>query len=140
MNKLITVEAFVRADGASVWTFWNTPEHITHWMHASDTWECTKAESDLKAGGRFCFTLGAKDKSVSFDLSGTYTAVEAGVSLAYTLDDNRTVKASFTAKDGGTRIVQTFEMETENPEEMQREGWQATLDNFKSYVEQSLQK
>jgi hypothetical protein len=33
--------------------------------------------------------------------------------------------------------VETFEAETENPLELQREGWQTILNNFKAYVEKT---
>ena len=77
----------------------------------------------------------AKDGSFGFDFSGTYTDVVTQSSITYTLDDNRTVAIHFTKQNGVTNIVETFEMENENPEEMQRMGWQAILDNFKNYVE-----
>jgi hypothetical protein len=32
-------------------------------------------------------------------------------------------------------VVETFEAETENSIEMQKDGWQAILNNFKRYVE-----
>jgi hypothetical protein len=32
-------------------------------------------------------------------------------------------------------VVETFEAESENSVELQRQGWQAILDNFKKYVE-----
>jgi uncharacterized protein YndB with AHSA1/START domain len=41
----------------------------------------------------------------------------------------------FSADDKTTKIVETFDPEAQNPEEMQRAGWQAILDNFKHYVE-----
>jgi hypothetical protein len=34
-----------------------------------------------------------------------------------------------------TKVVETFDPEQENPAEMQREGWQSILDNFKKHVE-----
>jgi hypothetical protein len=37
-------------------------------------------------------------------------------------------------------VVELFEAETENAIELQREGWQAILDNFKKYVETRLQQ
>jgi hypothetical protein len=40
--------------------------------------------------------------------------------------------------DGSTcKVVEEFEAETENSEELQRAGWQAILDNFKKYVEEN---
>jgi hypothetical protein len=37
--------------------------------------------------------------------------------------------------DGKTEVTVTFDPEDENLLELQREGWQAILDNFKSYAE-----
>jgi hypothetical protein len=31
-----------------------------------------------------------------------------------------------------------FEPETQNPEALQQQGWQAILNNFKSYLEQTV--
>jgi uncharacterized protein YndB with AHSA1/START domain len=137
MNKTITVEAVVYRDIEIVWNAWVSPEHIVHWLHAEDTWECPKADADVKVGGHFSSTMRAKDNSVSFDFSGVYTAVEEGAHLAYTMDgeDARTVTVDFIPGDGGVRVIETFEMENENSEEMQREGWQSIMNNFKAYVE-----
>mgnify|MGYP003494386056 FL=1 len=135
MNKTITIETVVRKDIKTVWDLFTGPEHIEKWAHASDDWECTKAMNDLRVSGRFSSTMGAKDKSVSFDFTGTYTVVEEGKALAYTLDDSRTVVTSFTEEKDGVHIIQTFEMENENSEELQQGGWQAILDTFKKYTE-----
>lgn len=131
----ITVETTINRDIETVWKCWNFPEHITKWMHASPDWECPKAENDLRVGGRFSTTLSAKDKSVSFDIVGTYTVVEENKKIAYTMDDNRTVSIVFIVEGDKVHIIETFEIEHENPPEMQRAGWQAILDNFKVYTE-----
>jgi hypothetical protein len=49
--------------------------------------------------------------------------------------DKRKVKVNFETIEGATKVVVVFEPETENPVELQREGWQAILNNFKKYVE-----
>ncbi len=134
-NKKITISANINASAEKVWTCWNEPTHITKWCSASPDWHTPKAENDLHIGGRFLTRMEAKDGSFGFDFSGTYTDVVTQSSITYTLDDNRTVAIHFTTQNGVTSIVETFEMENENPEEMQRMGWQAILDNFKNYVE-----
>ncbi len=48
---------------------------------------------------------------------------------------DRTSTVLFEDQDGATHITQTFEAESENPLEMQRQGWQAILDNFKKHAE-----
>jgi uncharacterized protein YndB with AHSA1/START domain len=43
----------------------------------------------------------------------------------------------FEPTDEGTRVTETFDPEQVNPEDRQRQGWQAILDNFKAYVERT---
>lgn len=131
----ITISATVQAPVEKVWTCWNEPQHITQWNAASDDWHSPYAENDLREGGKLKVTMAAKDGSFSFDFGGVYTKVEPFKTIAYTLGDGRKVSVSFTARDQATEIVETFDAENENPEEMQRSGWQAILDNFKKYVE-----
>ena len=135
MEKTITVETIVHADISAVWKAWITPEDIVQWMHAEDSWECPKAENDVKVGGHFSFIFAAKDKSASFDFNGVYTAVVPNELLAYTIEGGRTVTVAFADSQDGVRIAETFEMETQNTEEKQRAGWQAILNNFKAHVE-----
>ena len=134
MNQ-ITVEVTVNAPIEKVWKFWNEPEHITNWAFASEDWEAPFAENDLRTDGRFKTTMAAKDKSFSFDFTGTYTNVQNHESIAYTIDDGRKVSVTFKANGDATQITETFDPENENSEEMQRGGWQAILNNFKKYVE-----
>jgi uncharacterized protein YndB with AHSA1/START domain len=135
MKNEITVQTVVKAHIAKVWECWNKPEHITGWAFASDDWEAPAVENDLHVGGKFKTTMAAKDKSSSFDFTGTYTAVRENELIEYDLDDDRQVRVEFTQLPEGVRITESFEPENQNPEEMQRSGWQAILDNFKKYVE-----
>jgi len=41
----------------------------------------------------------------------------------------------FTAGDSGVTVRVSFDAELENPEEQQRQGWQAILNSFTRYVE-----
>lgn len=135
MNK-ITVEAAVNAPAEKVWDMWTSPDHITHWVFASDDWHAPRAENDIRTGGRFLTRMEAKDGSAGFDFTGVYTEVTPFTSIAYTIDDGRTVSITFEKiSDTETKVTETFEMESENSEELQRSGWQSILDNFKKYVE-----
>lgn len=137
MNKqrILTVETLIKAPIAQVWEFWTKPEHIVKWAFASDTWEAPHAENDVVLGGKFKTVMSAKDKSTSFDFTGVYTDVKTNELIEYDTDDGRHVKVRFDELLGGTRIVETFEPEKINPEDMQTSGWQAILDNFKKYAE-----
>ncbi|HYC83159.1 MAG TPA: SRPBCC domain-containing protein [Candidatus Paceibacterota bacterium] len=134
--KKIQIETTVSGSLEKVWAYWNEPEHITKWAFASDEWECPYAENDLKEGGKFLTRMSAKDGSASFDLTGTYTVVIPQQKLGYSLDDGRPVFVAFEKLDNDrVRIVQEFEMENENSEEVQRNGWQEILNNFKKHAE-----
>jgi uncharacterized protein YndB with AHSA1/START domain len=134
----IVIEGIINAPLLKVWEYWNKPEHIVHWAFASDDWEAPAAENDLRVGGTFKTTMAAKDKSASFDLTGTYTVVKEHELIEYDLYDGRHVKDEFSEIPEGVKVIVTFDPENENPIEMQRGGWQAILDNFKKYTEASV--
>ena len=133
--KPITVEATINAPIEKVWERWTVPEHIMKWAFASDDWEAPAAENDVRTGGRFKTVMAAKDKSTSFDFSGTYTSVTEHERIAYDLDDQRRVEVMFKETPEGVVVTETFDPEHENSPEMQRAGWQSILDNFKKYAE-----
>ena len=124
MNK-ISVEAVINAPIEKVWECWTKPEHIVNWAFASDTWQAPSAENDVRIGGRFKTVMSAKDGSASFDFAGIYTEVQENSLIEYDMDgeDRRHVKIEFVIKPEGVKIVETFDPENENSEEMQRAGW-----------------
>lgn len=136
-KKTITVETLVNAGLEKVWRYWTEPEHIKQWNHASDDWHTPMAENDLQKGGRFTCRMEAKDGSFGFDFVGTYNKILPKKFIGYTLDDGRIVTIDFEDKDGKIMITEIFEPEDQNPVDMQRDGWQAILDNFKNYTEKS---
>jgi uncharacterized protein YndB with AHSA1/START domain len=131
----IIVKATVNAPVEKVWQYWTEPEHIKKWNHASDDWHTTKAENKLEVGGSFSSRMEAKDKSFGFDFGGTYTSIKPQKHIAYSLHDSRKVTIDFEHNGDATFVTETFEAEKQNPIEMQRDGWQAILNNFKKYTE-----
>lgn len=131
----ITVSAVVNKPVAHVWKIWTDPAHITQWCAASDDWHCPKATNDPRTGGKFSSTMAARDGSASFDFEGVYDEVQLHKRIAYTMGDGRTCEILFTEEDGGTKVVESFDAEAQNPVEMQRDGWQAILDRFKKHAE-----
>ena len=134
-KTVVTIESTINAPVDKVWTYWNTPEHITKWNFAVDDWQCPRAEVDLRPGGKFSSRMEAKDGSMGFDFGGVYDVVEKNKYIEYTMGDGRKVKNNFIAKGDQTRVVVDFDAEETNPVEMQRGGWQAILDNFRKYTE-----
>jgi uncharacterized protein YndB with AHSA1/START domain len=134
-NSPITIQTTINAPIEKVWTIWSDPNHITKWASPSEDWHTTRAENDLREGGKFLSRMEAKDGSFGFDFGGTYDVVNQNELIEYTMGDGRKVKTVFTTDGNSTEIVQTFDPEAENPREMQQAGWQAILDNFKKYAE-----
>lgn len=135
IKPVITVEAIVKAPVENVWRYWTDPKSIKKWNAASDDWHTPFAENDLKVGGRFLSRMEAKNGSYGFDFSGSYDDVKTKEAIAYTLDDGRKVGIDFVSNGDETRIIERFEAETENSLELQQQGWQAILNNFKKYAE-----
>lgn len=131
----ITVEVLVKAPLDVVWQSWTMPEHIVRWNNASDDWHTPHAKNDLRDGGTFLYRMEARDGSMGFDFGGTYDKVRFRKSIGYTIGDGRKVEISFANNGDETRVVESFEAESQNPIEMQRAGWQAILNNFKKYTE-----
>ncbi len=133
--KQITVKTTVEAPVPLVWAYWTEPQHVKKWNRASADWHTPKAENQLCVGGKFNYRMEAKDGSFGFDFWGIYNEVEPNHKLTFTLGDGRMVAIGFMEAAGKTQITETFEAEGTNPLEMQKNGWQAILDNFKRYVE-----
>lgn len=135
MTTKITVSATIHAPVASVWENWTNPEHIIHWNFASDDWCCPKAENDLRVGGRYCARMEAKDGSFGFDFERIYDEVVENAVITYTMGNSRQATTHFESKEAATYVSTTFDAETTNSVELQQQGWQMILNNFKQYVE-----
>lgn len=136
-KKRITVRVQVNSPPHAVWKYWTDPEHIVHWNSASDDWHTPAGENDLREGGRFRWRMEAKDHSEGFDFEGRYDEIAPDEKIVYTMDDGRRVVILFTVEGNHTGITETFDAESQNPLEIQQDGWQAILDRFKYYVELS---
>jgi uncharacterized protein YndB with AHSA1/START domain len=130
----ITVETIVKAPVAKVWGGYTTPDDIKQWNTASADWHTTKATVDLRVGGAFTSRMEAKDGSFGFDFAGTYTRIVPDELIEYSFGD-RTGTVEFATGADGVTVRVTFDAESENPVEQQRQGWQAILNNFAKHVE-----
>ncbi len=130
----IIVSTSVSAPLATVWAAYVTPEDIVQWNAASDDWHTTSSKVDLRPGGKFSSRMEAKDGSFGFDFEGQYTNVIDHELIEYSFGD-RKARIRFENAEGTVLVTVEFEAEEENPVEMQREGWQAILNNFKRHVE-----
>ncbi len=136
-SSAITVQITLPTTPERAWDYFTAPAHITQWYFASDDWHAPAAQNDLRAGGRFSIRMEAKDGSFGFDFEGEYSQVMPPEVLAYGMSDGRQVNTRLKSTSEGVVLTQTFDPETVNPLEMQREGWQMILNNLKKYVERA---
>ena len=122
---------------AQVWDYFTNPKRVVNWNHASDDWHCPKTENNLEVGKSFTYTMDAKNGEMSFDFSGIYTEIEAFSKISYVLADERKIFVTFKETENGIEVVEKFDPENENSEELQQTGWQMILNNFKKYIEAS---
>ncbi|RYY84790.1 MAG: ATPase [Chitinophagaceae bacterium] len=130
----ITVETNVEAPIEKVWSAYTTPEDIKQWNTASDDWHTTNSTVDLRVGGEFTSRMEAKDGSFGFDFAGTYTKIVPKELIEYSFGDRHGV-VEFKAAGNGVHVSVTFDAELQHPEEQQRQGWQAILNNFAKHVQ-----
>ena len=130
----VTVKVTIDKPVDLVWAYYTTPEDIVSWNFASDDWHTPSARVDLRVGGSFSSRMEAKDGSAGFDFEGIYTRVIENELLEYEFGDRHAL-VTFIPSAGSTTVEVLFETEDENSVELQREGWQAILDNFKEFAE-----
>ncbi|MBN2806580.1 MAG: SRPBCC domain-containing protein [Prolixibacteraceae bacterium] len=135
MKTIITIETKVNAPGNTVWDLYTTPFHVLHWNNASPDWLTSHAVNELHENGKFNYRMEARDGSFGFDFSGSYREVVPHQKISYALDDQRTAEVLFIERGDQTLVKVAFEAEMQNSVELQQQGWQAILNNFKNYVE-----
>ena len=137
-RDIVTVQVLVDTSIDTVWKCWTTPADIIKWNNASDDWHTPEASNDLRKGGKFSYRMEAKDASMWFDFGGVYSDIVDKQEINYTLEDGQKTKITFIEVDNKVQVIESFEAEDINSIEMQRQGWQAILDNFQRYVEHQL--
>ena len=130
----IQVRTSVMADKQKVWDYYTSPEHITQWNFADPSWHCPSASNDMKIGGRYVARMEARDGSFGFDFEAIYTEINILESFIYQFGE-RFAKIEFNDMNNQTEVIITFDPETENSIELQKNGWQAILNNFKIHTE-----
>jgi len=134
-KTIITVRTSVNAPVETIWKHWTSPESIKGWNNASDDWHTPKASNDLRKDGKFSYRMEARDGSMGFDFEGVYDKVIVNKQIDYTIGGGRKVKITFSYNGKTTEIIETFEAEEINSIDLQRNGWQSILDNFKKFAE-----
>ncbi len=138
MTDPITIKITILQPIHKVWDCFYNPKHIVKWNFPTTNWQCTKALSDFREGGRFDYRLDYKDKSFGYNFSGYIHEIKVLEYVKSHLDDGRKIEVQFNKiGEKTTEIIEIFEPEVQNSIEMQRVGWYAILDRFHKYVEKN---
>ena len=117
-----------------MWQYFTQPEHIMNWNNASEDWLTTNVTNNLTVGEKFDYRVEAKDGSMGFDFAGHYSHIQPQENIAFVFFDGRKVNIHFEKVAEGVKVTESFEPEEENTAELQKQGWQAILNNFKLYA------
>jgi uncharacterized protein YndB with AHSA1/START domain len=131
---MIEVTVLTSASRSAAWHAFTDPTHVVNWNFAGDDWCCPSCTNDVRVGGTWTSRMEARDGSFGFDFASTYTEVVEGEKIHLLMADGRRWEVEFSDEGTGTRITERFDPEAENPEDMQRTGWQMILDRFAAYA------
>ena len=134
MDNKITIAATINAGIRKVWDYYTQPKYITQWNFADPSWQCPTASNDMRPGGKYLARMEAKDGSFGFEFEAIYEEIVDGKWFTYSMA-GRQVTVVFDGDDSQTVVTVTFDPENINSLEMQKNGWQAILNNFKKYTE-----
>ncbi|MCB0501777.1 MAG: SRPBCC family protein [Bacteroidetes bacterium] len=134
----ITVTTTIKANLEKVWAYWTQPEHIIQWNFAAEEWCCPRATNELQSGGSFNWRMESKDGKMGFDFVGTYDKIIENELITYKMPDGRQVDITFESTGEEVIVKEIFDPEQINPIDLQRNGWQAILENFKKHVESAV--
>jgi len=136
-NQKIIVKVNISSSKKKVWDYYTLPEHIINWNFADSSWHCPFASNEIRVGGRYIARMEAKDGSFGFDFNAVYIDINEGENFTYEFG-GRLAKVEFVEVNGQTEVTVTFDPENENSIELQQNGWQAILNNFKKYTDSKI--
>lgn len=144
----LQIQCDIFAPIEKIWEAIHDPKHVIHWNFAWDDWHCPQSKDDFQVGWTFCNTMAAKDGSMSFDFEWEYTKIISYQNIQYTildmqygekyLEKGRKVSLEFIPEKNFVRVIESFDAEDIHPLELQIQWWQAILNHFKAYCENTL--
>jgi uncharacterized protein YndB with AHSA1/START domain len=131
-RRVMTLTRDLDAPRDLVWSVYTQPEHIVHWLAASD-WTTPSAEVDARRGGRFKVEMRPLNGTEGFFFEGTYDEVIEHELLVLEIGDGRIMRTTF--EDLGpkkTRLTLSWEMALDEAQE--RQGYTQILDKLTEFV------
>jgi uncharacterized protein YndB with AHSA1/START domain len=140
----LTIERNYDASPQQVWQAWTDPQALIRWFGPEETESVTKAELDLRVGGRYCIAFETNDGE-HHEVSGVYREVEQPRKLAFTWawrttpERQSVVSILLEPAGAGTRLV--FRQEQffdEAARDNHLRGWSGTFRKLDRYLQARL--
>ena len=128
-----------------VFAAWTDPKLLRRWWAAVHGWETSRAEVDLRPGGRY--RLSMRDGDAEYTVAGEYVEVVPPERLAYTWtwegdaelmqgSEGTFVTVEFLGDGDGTQVVLTHAgFGGERIRDLHHEGWAGCLANLEGVLE-----
>lgn len=133
--EIISVNITIHQSLEFVWDTWNDENQMKYWLFLSDDYEITNPKNDLRIGGGYSYLMKSKEGGFDFEYKATYKQIELKKFIAFTLSDSRRVEVAFFEVEDVVHIEIRFEAVREQDLDVQLQGWQKLLFNFKNHIE-----
>jgi uncharacterized protein YndB with AHSA1/START domain len=139
----LRVERTFNAPREDVFEAWTSPEVMRRWWAAEHDWGTTRAEVDLREGGRIVVSMAEAGGEPVHTFSGEYLEVRPPERLSFTVEWQgrdgdgtvSTVTVEFSEAADGTTVVLTHSgLASEESRLEHEDGWSKCLDNLDSRV------
>jgi uncharacterized protein YndB with AHSA1/START domain len=131
----LTLKRRLNAPAEKVYAAWTKPEQIAKWF-GPDAGEVTKAETDVRVGGRYTMIFHTKDGEEHY-VSGVYRAVEPNAKLQFTwawrsTPERESLVTILIKPDGAGSILTLIHEQffDEAARDRHRFGWSGSLDKL----------
>jgi len=145
-SKGFTLTRNLDASPEQIWNAWTSPDEVAEWWHPRGaTTPRDSVKLDVKAGGRYQYTMIDGDTGNEVVSGGEYTVVDPNSKLAFSwgypddsVDDSPLVTVTIDDLGGLTRL--TFDIRGVDGmpgDGFFYDGWESTLDSLVAHLGQS---
>ena len=136
----LTLKRRLNAPAAKVFAAWTRPEQIVKWFGPSDTSKVTRAETDVRVGGRYTLVFNTEDGE-EHHVSGVYREVRPNEKLQFTwawqsMPERESLVTMLVKPDGDGSILTLIHEQffDEDARDRHEYGWNGCLDKLVLYL------
>ena len=144
-SEQLRLERTFAAPREEVFRAWTEPEVLRRWGAAAPDWEGTRAEVDVRVGGRYRLSMRDPQSGDEHTVGGEYVEIDPPARLVYTWTGEgadadspsagSVVTVEFLADGERTTVVLTHDgIADERSRDQHAHGWAGCLDNLGTRV------